>query len=101
VNQAHELESVHPRHVDIRDHAVDLGKASALKQCRGRRKEAYRVVRRFEERFERLQDGLIVIDHCNYERWSSESHVKRRVSADFGRDGGHRIYEKDVMVDGR
>jgi len=44
---------------------------------------------------------LIVIDHCNYERWSSESHVKRRVSADFGRDGGHRIYEKDVMVDGR
>jgi len=65
MNQSYQLEALHARHVNVRDHAIDLWQTSAIQECRARCKQPHGIVRRLKEILKRSQNALVVIDYRN------------------------------------
>lgn len=60
-----ERQTIHEGHRDVRDQAVNFREATTLEQRRGSRKQAYFIVGRVQEAFDRLEHPRIIVDHGN------------------------------------
>jgi len=65
LNSSRELETIHDRHRDVRDQAVNVRDDTTLEQRRGGRKQTYLIVGRVQQAFERLEHPQVVIDDGN------------------------------------
>src|SRR5688500_15152229 len=67
MNGSQYLETIHHGHIDVRNQAIDLRQTTAFQQCGCRRKQAHCIVRRLQEKLNRLENSLIIINHCDDE----------------------------------
>jgi Bacterial regulatory proteins, luxR family len=45
MNHTYQFETIHHRHIDVRDQALDLLETAASEQCGGRGKRTHRIIR--------------------------------------------------------
>ena len=65
LNGSRELETIHEGHRDVRDQAVNFREATTLEQRGSGRKQAYFIVGRVQQAFDRLEHPRIIVDHGN------------------------------------
>ncbi len=58
-----QFETVHLRHIDIRDHALDARQATTGEHCCGRAEKEGRMTCGLKQVFERLENAGVVVDH--------------------------------------
>ena len=63
LNRSRELQTIHDRHRDVRDQAVNVRDDPTLEQRRGGRKQTYFMVGRVQQTFDRLEHSRIIVDH--------------------------------------
>jgi len=65
LNRSNEFKTVHNRHADVRDQAVNLAEAATREQRGRRREQPHDIARGFQQTFERSENSRIIVDHGN------------------------------------